>query len=53
VLWPHLEGEEVRGPTSGVVPVGRMGTASVASLMAPMVPGVQKPPRLVSEEHKR
>ncbi len=28
-LWPRLEGEEVRGPTSSAVPVDRTGTASV------------------------
>jgi hypothetical protein len=43
-LWPRLEGEEVRGPTSLAVPVGGMGTASVAPVKAPPVPGMQKPP---------
>ncbi len=43
-LWPRLGGEEVRGPTSVSVPVDGTGTASVAPVMAPPVPGVQKPP---------
>ncbi len=40
-------GEEVRDPTSMAVPVDRTGTASVAPVMAPPVPCMQKPPRQV------
>jgi hypothetical protein len=32
------------------MPVDRMGTASVAPVMAPPVPGVQKPPRWVGKQ---
>ncbi len=48
-LWPRLGGEEVRGPTSGAVPVDETGTASVEAVKAPPVPGVQKPPRWVGK----
>jgi sensor domain CHASE-containing protein len=51
-LWPRLEGEEVRGPTSLAVPVDGTGTASVAPVKAPPVPGVQKPPRLVGKRFR-
>jgi hypothetical protein len=51
-LWPRLEGEEVRGPTSVAVPVDGTGTASVAPVMAPPVPGVQKPPRRVGKRFR-
>ncbi len=40
---------EVRGPTSVAVPVDGTGTASVAQVMAPPVPCVQKPPRWVGK----
>ncbi len=43
-LWPWLEGEEVRGPTSLAVPVDGTGTVSVEAVKAPPVSGVQKPP---------
>ncbi len=36
-------------PTSVAVPVDKTGTASVAPVMAPPVPGVQKPPRRVGK----
>ncbi len=45
----RLGGEEVRGPTSVAVPVDGTGTVSVAPVMAPPVPGVQKPPRQVGK----
>ncbi len=48
-LWPRLEGEEVRGLTSLAVPVDGTGTASVAPVKAPPVPGVQKPPHRVGK----
>ena len=48
-LWPRLEGEEVRGPTSLAMPVDGTGTTSVAPVKAPPVPGVQKPPRQVGK----
>jgi hypothetical protein len=48
-LWPQLGGEEVRGPISWAVPVDGSGTASVAPVKAPPVPGVQKPPRRVGK----
>jgi hypothetical protein len=44
--------EEVRGPTSVAVPVDGTGTASVAPVMAPLVPGVQKPPRRVGKRFR-
>ncbi len=51
-LWPQLEGEEVRGPTSLAVPVGGTGTTSVAPVKALPVPGVQKPPRRVGKRFR-
>jgi hypothetical protein len=51
-LWPRLEGEEVRGLTSLAVPVDGTGTASVAPVKAPPVPGVQKPPRQVGKRFR-
>jgi hypothetical protein len=44
-LLPRLEGEEVRGLTSVAVPIDGTSTASVKPVMAPPVPGMQKPPR--------
>ncbi len=38
-----------RGPTSWAVPVDGTGTASVAPVKAPLVPGMQKPPRRVGK----
>jgi hypothetical protein len=51
-LWPRLEGEEVRDLTSLAVPVDGTGTASVAPVKAPPVPGVQKPPRRVGKRFR-
>jgi hypothetical protein len=51
-LWPRQEGEEVRGLTSLAVPVDGTGTASVAPVKAPLVPGVQKPPRRVGKRFR-
>ncbi len=48
-LWPRLGGEEVRGPTSGAVPVDETGTTSVEAVKVPPVLGVQKPPRWVGK----
>ncbi len=58
-LWPRLGGEEVRGPSSEAVYTGVADTAAVSigaadsavveTLMAPLVPGVQKPPRWVGK----
>jgi hypothetical protein len=45
-------GEEVRGPTSGAVPVDGTGTAFVEAVKAPLVPGVQKPPRRVGKRFR-
>jgi hypothetical protein len=52
VLWPWLGGEEVRGPTSVAVPIDGTGTASVAPAIAPLVPGVQKPPCRVGKRFR-
>jgi hypothetical protein len=51
-LWPRPGGEEVRGPTSVAVPVVGTGTASVAPVMGPPVPGMQKPPRRVGKRFR-
>jgi hypothetical protein len=62
-LWPQLGREEVRGPSSGVVYAGIADTAgdsaevsagaadsgAVETLMAPPVPGMQKPLRWVGK----
>jgi hypothetical protein len=48
-LWPQLGEEEVRGPTSWVVPDNGTGTTSVEDVKALPVPGVQKPPRQVGK----
>jgi hypothetical protein len=48
-LWPRLEGEEVRGPTSLAVPIEGTGIAYVEAVKAPPVLGVQKPPRRVGK----
>ncbi len=52
-LWPQPGGEEVRGPTSVEVHIDWMGTASVAPVMALLVPGVEKPPRWVGKRFIR
>ncbi len=65
-LWPRLGGEEVRGPSSEAVSDGVADTAAdsaavstdtadsaaVETLMAPPVPGVQKPPRWVGKRFR-
>ena len=59
-LWPRLGGEEVRGPSSEAVSAGVAGTAAdfaadsaaVETLLAPPVPGVQKPPRWVGKRFR-
>jgi hypothetical protein len=51
-LWRRPGGEEVKGPTSVAVPIDGTGTASVAPMMAPPVPGVQKPPRWVGKRFR-
>ena len=59
-LWPRLGGEEVRGPSSEAVSAGVADTAAdsaadsaaVETLMAPPVPGVQKPPRWVGKRFR-
>ncbi len=58
-LWPQLGGEEARGPSSAAASAGVADTAAVAAgaavpaaveaVMAPLVPGVQKPPRWVGK----
>ncbi len=48
-FWPQLEGEEVRGLNSRVVPVDGTGTGSVEAVKALPVPGMQKPPRWVGK----
>jgi hypothetical protein len=62
-LWPRLGREEVRGPSSEAVTAGVADTAvdsaevstgaadsaTVETLMAPPVPGVQIPPRWVGK----
>ncbi len=60
-LWPQLGGDEVRGPTSAAVSAGVADTVAVAvsagvadsaaveTVMAPPVPGKQKPPRWVGK----
>jgi hypothetical protein len=65
-LWPQLGTEEVRGPSSEAVSAGVADTAAdsaavsagvadsavVEMLVAPPVPGVQKPPRWVGERFR-
>jgi hypothetical protein len=65
-LWPRLGGEEVRGPSSEAVTAGVADTAAdsaavstvaaasaaVETLMVPPVPGMQKPPRFVSQRRR-
>jgi hypothetical protein len=65
-LWPWLGGEEVRGPSSeavtasvadtaadsAAVSTGEANSAAVETLMAPPVPGVQKPPRCVGKRFR-
>jgi hypothetical protein len=51
-LWPRPGGEEVKGPTSGAVPVDETGTSSVEAVKAPPVLGVQKPPRRVAKRFR-
>ncbi len=65
-LWPRLGREEVRGPFSEAVTAGVADTAAdsaavsadaadsaaVETLMAPPVPGVQKPPRWVGKQFR-
>ena len=55
-LWPRLGGEEVRGPSSEAVSAGvadiAADSAAVEPLMAPLVPGVQKPPRWVGKRFR-
>jgi hypothetical protein len=62
-LWPRLGGEEVRGPSSEAVyavaadtvadsvavSAGVADSAAVETLVAPPVPGMQKPPRWVGK----
>jgi hypothetical protein len=58
-LWPRLEVEEVRGPSSEAMSAGVADTAAVSAgaadpaavetSMAPPVPGVQKPLRWVGK----
>jgi hypothetical protein len=49
-LWPWLEGEEVRGPTSWAVPADGTGTVFVEAVKVPLVPGLRKPPRRVEKQ---
>ncbi len=59
-LWPRLGGEEVRGPSAEAVSAGVAETtadsaavsATVETLMAPPVPGVQKPPHWVGKQFR-
>ncbi len=52
VFGPKYRPLEVRGPTSVAVPVDETGTLSVAPVMAPPVPGMQKPPRRVGKRFR-
>jgi hypothetical protein len=65
-LWPQLEGEEVRGPSSEAVSAGVADTVAysaavsacaadsvaVETLMVPLVPGGQKPLRWVGKRFR-
>jgi hypothetical protein len=65
-LWPRLGGEEVRGPSSEVVyadvadtaadstavSAGVADSAAVETLVAPQVPGEQKPLRWVGKRFR-
>jgi hypothetical protein len=61
-LWPRLGNGEVRGPsseaeTAGVADTaadsaGAADSAAVETLVAPPVPGVQKPPRWVGKRFR-
>ena len=63
-LWPRLGKGEVRGPSSEAVSAGvadiaadsaadvAADSAAVEPLMAPLVPGVQKPPRWVGKRFR-
>jgi hypothetical protein len=57
-LWPRLGNGEVRGPSSEAETAGVADTAGAAvsvaveTLVAPPVPGVQKPPRWVGKRFR-
>ena len=61
-LWPRLGNGEVRGPSSEAETAGVADTAAdsasaadfaaVETLVAPPVPGVQKPPRWVGKRFR-